>query len=107
MGSGIAQVLAQAGESVVVYDTKPEMLTKSAQRLAQTLETLVAKGKFTQIQADALHERIHFSDNLRDGEGSELAIEAIYENLDAKRSVFRILDDLLPETAVWPPTPAR
>jgi 3-hydroxybutyryl-CoA dehydrogenase len=40
MGSGIAQVLAQAGESVVVYDTKPEMLTKSAQRLAQTLSLI-------------------------------------------------------------------
>jgi 3-hydroxybutyryl-CoA dehydrogenase len=100
MGSGIAQVLAQAGETVVVYDTKPEMLTKSAQRLTQTLETLVAKGKFSQEQADSLRGRIAYSDNLRDGESSELAVEAIYENLEAKRSVFRILDDLLSETAV-------
>jgi 3-hydroxybutyryl-CoA dehydrogenase len=100
MGSGIAQVLSQAGEHVAVYDTKPEMLEKAEGRLAQTLETLVAKGKFTADEAAGIRSRIVYTDNLRDGEGAELAIEAIYENLDAKRSVLRILDDLLDEKAI-------
>ena len=100
MGSGIAQILAQAGYSVAVYDTKEEMLEKAKTKLKSTFDALVAKGKFTKEDAQNIIERIHFTGHLRDAEGSELAIEAIYENADAKRSVFRILDDLLPKDAV-------
>ena len=87
MGSGIAQVLSQAGEHVAVYDTKPEMLEKAEGRLAQTLETLVAKGKFTADEAAGIRSRIVYTDNLRDGEGAELAIEAIYKSIETRTTV--------------------
>jgi nucleoside-diphosphate-sugar epimerase len=64
MGSGIAQVLSQAGEHVAVYDTKPEMLEKAEGRLAQTLETLVAKGKFTADEALGCIENIDVESGL-------------------------------------------
>ena len=47
MGSGIAQVFAQSGHAVVLYDTNKEALDRSKQNLAKTFEKLVAKEKYT------------------------------------------------------------
>ena len=52
MGSGIAQVFAQAGHLVVLYDTNQDALDRSKQNLAKTFEKLVAKEKYTAEKGD-------------------------------------------------------
>jgi 3-hydroxybutyryl-CoA dehydrogenase len=58
MGSGIAQVAAQAGHKVVLFDTRREAVDKALVGLRKTLDKLVEKGKLTAEQAEGIHSRI-------------------------------------------------
>ncbi len=100
MGSGIAQVAAQAGHAVCIYDTREAALEQAKHKLEAIFVRLVDKGKFTQEQADAIQGRIIYEDNLRDFEHCGLVIEAIIEKLDAKRSVFRTLEEVVADDAI-------
>jgi 3-hydroxybutyryl-CoA dehydrogenase len=100
MGTGIAQVAAQAGHTVYIYDTRDAALEQSRHNLEATFKKLVAKGKFTeQLAKDVLH-RIVFEDNLRDFEHCGLIIEAIIEKLEAKRSVFKTLEEIVDDSCI-------
>jgi 3-hydroxybutyryl-CoA dehydrogenase len=95
MGSGIAQVIAQAGHSVLLNDTRQEALDKSKTSLQSTFSKLVEKGKMTQDSADLIFGRIQFDTQLSKLEGSELVIEAIVENLDVKKKVFAEVETIV------------
>ena len=81
MGSGIAQVAAQAGHPVVLFDTRMEAVDKALAGLRKTLDKLVEKGKLTAEQADGIHGRITPASDLKDLTDSGLVIEAIIEDL--------------------------
>lgn len=100
MGSGIAQVAAQAGHQVVLFDTTAEQLEKSKQKLAKVMNRLVEKGKFDEVTASAIQGRIHYADNVLDFKPCGLVIEAIIENLDIKQEVFRNLEAVVSNDAV-------
>lgn len=100
MGSGIAQVLAQAGVRVNVYDTKDEALERAMQKMQATMDRLVEKGTFTSERAADILGHITPILYLREASDSDLVIEAIYENLEAKRSVFKTLDDVVSEGCI-------
>jgi 3-hydroxybutyryl-CoA dehydrogenase len=100
MGSGIAQVAAQAGHTVCIYDTREAALEQSRHKLEAIFVRLVDKGKFTREAADTILGRIIYEDNLRDFEHCGLIIEAIVEKLDAKRSVFRTLEEVVAPDAI-------
>jgi len=95
MGTGIAQVAAQAGHEVFIYDTNDAALTLSQHKLEATFLKLVEKGKFTADLAAEILTRIKFEDNLRAFSNCGLVIEAIVERLDAKRSVFGTLEEIV------------
>ncbi len=95
MGSGIAQVLAQAGVQVFLYDTKDEALDRAMVKLRSTMDRLVVKGLITSEVRDEILGRIRPILYLREAAASDLVIEAIYESLEAKRSVFTTLDDVV------------
>ena len=95
MGSGIAQVLAQAGVRVHLYDTKDEALERAMQKMQATMDRLVEKGTFTSERVADILSHITPILYLREASDSDLVIEAIYENLEAKRSVFTTLDDVV------------
>jgi 3-hydroxybutyryl-CoA dehydrogenase len=95
MGSGIAQVAAQAGIDVVLADASPELAKRAVDKLGATLAKLVEKGKFTASERDAVLGRIRAARALEDCAGADLAIEAILENQGVKSEVFRKLDALL------------
>ena len=90
MGSGIAQVAAQAGHLVCLFDTNENALTKSKQNLSSTFNKLVEKGKITSEDAKKYFESINFCSSLNDEKltSSNLIIEAIVENLEIKQKVF-------------------
>lgn len=100
MGTGIAQVAAEAGHNVIIYDTNDAALANSRSKLEGTFARLVEKGKVTAAFAQELLGRIFFEDNLRDFKDCGLVIEAIVERLDAKRSVFEKLEEIVAADAI-------
>jgi 3-hydroxybutyryl-CoA dehydrogenase len=100
MGSGIAQVAAQAGISVTLVDASPELAEKAVQKLGAGLQKLVEKGKFTAEQRAAILSRVKAGKGLDDCAGADLAIEAVVENEGVKKEIFRKLDALLAPQAI-------
>lgn len=102
MGSGIAQVAAQAGHPVVLVDAQPGAADRAVGRLGTTLDRLVAKGRVTEAQAwDAL-ARItpHTARDMATVPPVALVVEAVVEHLDVKRAIFRQLESTQPATTV-------
>ena len=100
MGSGIAQVAAQAGHEVVVYDQQMAALERSQKGLASTMAKLVEKGKLSLVQSDEIMNRISFQESLDSLASSELVIEAIVENLEVKKALFKSLEMLVKESCI-------
>ncbi|MDR0841383.1 MAG: 3-hydroxybutyryl-CoA dehydrogenase [Christensenellaceae bacterium] len=100
MGAGIAQTCAQAGYSVVLVDVKKEYVEGAIAKLQTQLDKLVAKGKFTQEQADATLSGITPATEYAAGKDADLVIEAVNENLDLKKKVFAELDQAVGANAI-------
>src|ERR671925_324418 len=100
MGSGIAESAARAGLRVRVYEPSDAPLQQSRKRIAASVERGVRGGKLDAETAEALQERITFSTELHSLHGSELVIEAIVEDFDVKREMFRVLDDALDDAVI-------
>ncbi|MGL4596097.1 MAG: 3-hydroxyacyl-CoA dehydrogenase NAD-binding domain-containing protein [Bacteroidia bacterium] len=100
MGSGIAQVAAQAGHAVVLFDSSEEQLGKSKAALLSTLAKLVDKGKLTADEKDAIILRMTYASGMDAFASCGLIIEAIVENLEVKQDVFRKLEAVVSSTCV-------
>lgn len=98
MGSGIAQVAAVAGHQVLVFDTNEAALKKSAEQLKFFIEKLAAKGKIE--DADSTFALFSFVSDLKAFANCNLVIEAIVENLDVKKSVFKNLEEFVSEDCI-------
>lgn len=92
MGSGIAQVLASAGNEVAIFDSNPQALDKSKLSLKTTFDKLAEKGKITQDQATQYFGNIHYIDTLHGLKDASLVIEAIIEDLGVKQQVFKNIE---------------
>lgn len=97
MGAGIAQVAAQSGHKVMLYDTNDIALEKAAQKMVKVFDRLVEKGKFTEAQSQTILDRVVYVDNLKKFEHCGLVIEAIIENIEIKKNVFRTLEGIVHE----------
>jgi 3-hydroxybutyryl-CoA dehydrogenase len=100
MGAGIAQVAAQAGHPVWLYDTREGAAEAAIDKLATALQGLVAKGKMDAERAAATVARITPAATLADAAGAGLVVEAIVEDLAAKRALFQQLEGLVGEACV-------
>jgi len=100
MGSGIAQVAAQAGHATVLFDTRKEAVDKAMSGLQRTLDKLVEKGKLTAETATSVLGRITPATEMDALAGCGLVIEAIVEDLAVKKKVFAELDTLLSPDAL-------
>jgi 3-hydroxybutyryl-CoA dehydrogenase len=100
MGAGIAQVAAQAGHAVLLYDTRAGAAAEARARLAATLNGLVAKGRFAPDAAAATMARIQPLPALEQAGAARLVVEAIVEDLEAKRGLFRQLEGIVAADAV-------
>jgi 3-hydroxybutyryl-CoA dehydrogenase len=100
MGSGIAQVAATAGHEVVLFDSRPEALTRSRDQMEATLNRLAAKGRITNSEAVAIFGRCHFATSLSAMRDCRLVIEAIVEDEAVKKGVFAELETHLAPDAV-------
>ena len=100
MGAGIAQVAAQNGHDVILYDTKYAALERARHGYEKIFARLVEKGKWSEEKVKEVTCRIHFENHLDKFEDCGLVIEAIVENLDIKKSVFGALEDVVSEDCV-------
>lgn len=101
MGSGIAQVCAQAGYQVVVREVDERFLEPGTKRVDDSLARLVRSRKLAQEDADAARKRIRGTTDLRELRDTQLVIEAIVEDLEEKRKLFRELDRLAPPETIF------
>jgi 3-hydroxybutyryl-CoA dehydrogenase len=95
MGNGIAQVFAQAGCSVRLVDVAEPMLERARRSIDQSLGKLVGKQALTAADRDAARARVSTSTSLDRLADAEFVVEAIVEDLEAKRTLFRRLDALV------------
>ena len=100
MGRGIAQIFAQAGIPVRLFDSHGPALAAAVQSLAGIFSLLQGKGRLTAEQAQAASERILPAQALPDLADCDLVIEAIVEQLDAKQKLLASLDEVLAPSAV-------
>ncbi len=91
MGSGIAQVAAEAGHEVLVYDNNPAALHRADLALRELFAGLVAKGRRTRAQADAVLGRIAYVETMLSLDRCGLIVEAIVEDLSVKQRLFEEL----------------
>lgn len=99
MGMGIAQIAAQAGLEVRLFDAKTGAAEAGLAKLKATLEKLQAKGKFTEEVLNEILARFKILDSIEEVAGVDLVVEAIIENLDIKQSLFKQLESIVsPET---------
>jgi 3-hydroxybutyryl-CoA dehydrogenase len=95
MGAGIAQVAAQAGHSVLLFDMREGAAAEAKDKLSTSLNALVAKGK---LSADAVAQtlsRISAIASMAEAASAGLVVEAIVEKLEAKRDLFRELEAIV------------
>ncbi|MBU6257103.1 MAG: 3-hydroxyacyl-CoA dehydrogenase [Bradyrhizobium sp.] len=100
MGAGIAQVAAQAGHPVFLFDLREGAAGDAKRKLGATLDGLVAKGKLAAETVAATLANIEPIARLDAAAAAGVVVEAIVENLDAKRSLFRALESLLSADAI-------
>jgi 3-hydroxybutyryl-CoA dehydrogenase len=102
MGSQIALQTALSGRhDVALTDADEQQLQRARDQNEKLLARSVEKGRLTFGEADAARARLEYVTDLeRAAAAAGLVIEAIYENLDAKREIFRNLDRLAPKTAI-------
>lgn len=100
MGSGIAQVAASAGHSVILFDAAPGAAEVVRERISKGLLALAAKGKMAAEEAETIAGRIRVADGLQTLAPAALVIEAIVERLDAKQALFSELEGIVAADAI-------
>lgn len=91
MGSGIAQVIAQAGINVKLNDVNDEALAKGMKSISWSVDKFIEKGKLSEDHNTILN-RIQTTKNISDAGQADLAIEAVFENLKIKQEIFQKFD---------------
>ena len=100
MGSGIAQVCAQAGFDVKLNDMKQEFFERGLGVITKNLSRDVEKGRKTEEEKQAILSRITMSLKLQEAADVDIVIEAAVENMEIKQSIFKQLDEIAPKHAI-------
>lgn len=100
MGAGIAQVCAQAGFHVRLYDNQAKALEKGINTIEKLLQRSVDKQRMTEQEKNETFTRIQAVDTLWEGSKADLIIEAVIENMDVKTDIFQQLDHVAPAHAI-------
>jgi 3-hydroxybutyryl-CoA dehydrogenase len=100
MGRGIAQIAAQAGSTVRLYDTQPEAVQRAIQDLGTQWDRLLEKGRMDAGAVQAAKQRLRPAASLQELADCELIVEAIVERLDVKKALFAELERIVGADAV-------
>jgi len=100
MGSGIAQVCARAGYEVVMMDLSAELVQRGMNSIEKNLQRSIDKGKMKAEEKAAILSRIKPVGGLEEAKKADLVIEAVFEDLEVKKKVFKTLDEICPPHAI-------
>jgi len=100
MGSGIAQVCAQAGYQVLLYDKNTTALENGIASIQKLLTRAVEKERITKEAKVATLDRLQPTDRIQDAEQVDIVIEAVIENMAVKKEIFTKLDELTPDHTI-------
>lgn len=95
MGAGIAQIAAQAGVAVRLFDARDGAAQTARDNLGTTLAKLVGKGKISQAVMDAALANLQVVEHIDELKACDLVVEAIVENLEAKRGLLQQLEGIV------------
>lgn len=101
MGSGITEVCARGGYAVVVREVSDDLLKKGLARIEHSMQRGLQRGKLTEADVHTARSRITGTTRLADLAQAELVIEAVVENMDLKKQVYRELDGVCPPRTVF------
>ena len=88
MGRGIAQIAAQAGSTVTLYDTQPAAMAAAQQAITSQWDKLLEKGRMDAATVAACKARLQCASALADLASCDLVVEAIVERLEIKAALF-------------------
>ena len=100
MGSGIVEVCARAGMAVTYVEASEDLVAAGRERIERSVGKAVDRGKLERDEARALLDRVTGTTRLEDLAGADLVIEAVVEDREAKRAVFRTLDGVVRDEVV-------
>ena len=100
MGTGIAQIAASAGHRVRLYDMREGAVDAAITNLSKTLDTLVSKGRLAADKADLVRGRLEPAESLADFDVAALVVEAIAEDVEAKRRLFAELEGIVGDDCI-------
>lgn len=101
MGAGIAQVAAQAGYRVIMRDLTDEFISRGKNSITKNLNREVQKNRLTEEEAKAVLDRIRGTTALSDLAEADFIIEAVIEQMELKKEVYRELDKICPERVIF------
>ncbi|MCK5458382.1 MAG: 3-hydroxybutyryl-CoA dehydrogenase [Thermoplasmatales archaeon] len=94
MGHGISLVAAKAGYDVIIRDIKDEFVNKGLSRIEKFLNRSVEKGKMTEAEKNKILSKIKGTTKLEDLKDADLVVEAIFEDVNVKKDIFKNLDKI-------------
>jgi len=100
MGSGIAQVCAQSGYDVLLYDIDEKFTKRAIEKITAFLSKGVVKGKLTEEEKNKALSKIKTTVDLFDGRDTDFIIEAAPENIDLKKKIFSELNEICPKDTI-------
>ncbi len=100
MGSGIAQVFAASGKTVLMHDADSAAIERALGVIRKSLDKFVSKGKLSEADRDQTLARLKPA-SLSDAAGADLIVEAVFEDLDVKTQLYQELAKIVPEDVVF------
>src|SRR4030042_4561786 len=104
MGNGVAQLAAQAGYQVVMRDIEDRFVENGLKAIEKFLTKSVEKGKTTEDQKKSVASKIKGTTRMEDLKDVDFVIEAVFEDLELKKSLFKQLDEVTRPHAILPST---
>jgi len=100
MGSGIAQIAIVSGYNVTMHDISLEIAKRGYGKIEKNLSKLVDKGKISMDNKSEAMKRLKITENLNDASEFQLVIEAVSEDVEIKKDIFRKLDKICPQDTI-------
>ncbi|WDV47982.1 3-hydroxybutyryl-CoA dehydrogenase [Clostridiaceae bacterium M8S5] len=100
MGSGIAQIFAQSGYSVIIRDIKEEYVLRAVKVITKNLDRSVKKEKITEERKEEILSNITVTTDIKECKDVDIVIEAAVEDMEIKKEIFSELDSLCKESAI-------
>lgn len=100
MGRGIAHLAASSGYDVLLYDLSQDILDRAVSSLSKLMDKRIERGKMSAEEKEAILSRISLKTDLEALADVDISIEAVIENLDVKKEVFKRLDEIVKKEAL-------